>query len=86
MGEFSGWKIVSLICPRAVMVETGQEDKAAYWPLVLEEFARAKAVYEQLGIPERAEICVHDGGHINRVVESLDFLKRWVRDHPSTEV
>jgi dienelactone hydrolase len=86
MLEFSDWEIVSLTCPRAFMVEAGQEDKAAYWPLVLEEFARVKAVYERLGITERAEICVHEGGHINRAIESLDFLKRWVRDHPSTEV
>ena len=80
MLEFSDWQIVSMICPRAFMVEAGKEDKAAWWKMAQEEFLRAKAVYDRLGIGERAEFCLHDGGHINRAVESIDFLKKWVRD------
>jgi len=85
MNEFSDWEILSLTCPRAFMVEAGREDKAAYWPMVQEEFARAHEVYERLGVGDRLQLCLHDGGHINRAVESLAFLKRWLVDEPLTE-
>lgn len=82
MLEFSDWQILSLVCPRAFMVEAGREDKAAYWPLVQDEFRRAHAVYERLGCGDRLQLCLHEGGHINRAVESLDFLHRWLVDTP----
>jgi len=80
MLEFSDWQIVSLICPRAFMVEAGKQDKAAYWRMALDEFDRARRVYDDLGIGERIQICIHDGGHIFRCIESLEFLKRWLGD------
>lgn len=78
MTEFSDWQIMSLICPRAFMVEAGKQDGAAYWEMVEEEFRRGKAVYERLGLGDRAQICIHDGGHIFRCIESIEFLKRWL--------
>jgi len=78
MLEFSDSQIVSLICPRAFMVEAGKQDQAAYWEMAVEEFERARAVYDALGIGDRIALCVHDGGHIFRCVESLEFLKEWV--------
>ncbi len=82
MTEFSDWEILSLICPRAFMVEAGKQDMAAYWPMVQAEFGRAMDVYARLGVGERLELCLHDGGHINRAVESLAFLKKWLIDTP----
>lgn len=76
--EFSDWQILSLICPRAFMVEAGKQDTAVYWPMAQEEFARAKQIYDRLGIGERLQFCLHEGGHINRAIESLDFLKHWL--------
>ncbi|MEW6360337.1 MAG: acetylxylan esterase [Planctomycetota bacterium] len=78
MLEFSDWQIMSLICPRAFMVEAGKLDKAAYWEMANEEFQRGRQLYEDLGIGDRAEICIHDGGHINRCIESIAFLKKWL--------
>ena len=78
MLEFSDWEIVSLICPRAFMVEAGKQDKAAYWEMALEEFGRARGVYDALGIADRIQVCLHDGGHIFRCIETLDFLRQWV--------
>ena len=78
MLEFSDWQIMSLICPRAFMVEAGKQDGAAYWEMADEEFQRGKALYEQLGLGDRAEICIHDGGHINRCIESIEFLRKWL--------
>ena len=78
MLEFSDCQIVSMICPRAFMVEAGKQDKAAHWEMAVEEFERARAVYDALGIGDRIALCVHDDGHIFRCVESLEFLKEWV--------
>ena len=78
MLEFSDWEIVSLICPRAFMVEAGKQDGAAYWEMAQEELDRARRIYDALGISDRIDICIHDGGHIFRCIETLDFLKTWV--------
>lgn len=82
--EFSDWQIASLICPRAFMVEAGRQDGAVWWEMAQEEFGRVQAVYERLGLGDRAAFCLHDGGHINRAIESLDFLDRWVRSWPES--
>ncbi len=76
--EFSDSDIASLICPRAYFVEQGNQDAAVYWKAARDEFAKLKAIYERLGIPERADICIFEGGHEIRGVESLEFLHRWL--------
>jgi hypothetical protein len=45
---------------------------------VVEEFERTKAHYERLGVGERCEMDLHDGGHEIRVEGALPFLKRWL--------
>ena len=76
--EFSDSDVVSLIAPRAFMAEAGKLDRAVYWEYALEEFAKAKGHYERLGIADKCEVCVHEGGHECRCIESFDFLRRWV--------
>ncbi|MEA3401603.1 MAG: alpha/beta hydrolase family protein [Armatimonadota bacterium] len=76
--EFSDADLVSLICPRPVMSQTGKCDGIAWWPWVLEEFERAKVHYERLGVPERIEMDLHEGGHEIRVQTGLDFMHRWL--------
>ena len=78
MLEFSDWEIVSLICPRAFMAEMGKLDQAVYWEMGLEEFARARRPYERLGFADRIEVCLHEAGHVNRALESVEFLRRWL--------
>jgi dienelactone hydrolase len=80
--EFSDSDIASLICPRAFFVEQGTDDRAVYWKAAQDEFEKLKAIYERLGIPERTDICVFEGGHEIRAVESLAFLNRWLREEP----
>jgi dienelactone hydrolase len=76
--EFSDSDIASLICPRAFFVEQGNQDRAVYWRACQDEFSKLKAIYQRLGIPERTDICVFEGGHEIRAVESLEFLNRWL--------
>jgi hypothetical protein len=76
--EFTDSDLVSLICPRPVMSQTGKADGIAWWPFVMEEFAAARAHYEKLGVAERCRIDLHEGGHEIRVETGIEFLKRWV--------
>ncbi len=76
--EFADSDIASLICPRAFMVEAGKQDGAVYWELAAKAFDELKAIYERLGVGDRADLCLHEGGHECRAIESLDFLAKWL--------
>lgn len=76
--EFSDADLISLICPRPVMSQTGKCDSISWWPWVLEEYEQAKEHYERLGIPERIEMDLHEGGHEIRVETGLQFMRRWL--------
>jgi predicted esterase len=76
--EFTDSDLVSLICPRPVFVETGKADGISWWPQVVEEFKAATQHYIALGIGERIEMDLHEGGHIIRLVKSMPFLKKWL--------
>ena len=77
--EFADSDIASLICPRAFFVEAGKQDKAVWWKDAAREFAKLKAIYERLGIGDRAGICIHEGGHECRMVESFAFLAQHLK-------
>ncbi|NSW55977.1 MAG: hypothetical protein HPY44_08190 [Armatimonadetes bacterium] len=79
--EFTDSDLVSLICPRAFMSQTGKADGIAWWPFVQEEFAHARNHYARLGIAERIELDLHEGGHEIRVETGLRFLRRWLVEH-----
>ena len=83
--EFADSDIASLICPRAFMVEEGKHDGAVYWKLAEQAFAEVKAIYERLGVGEKCDIHVHEGGHEVEPEEetarmhSVQFLDRWLK-------
>jgi dienelactone hydrolase len=77
--EFSDHDVVSLICPRPLLVHHGKKDRIAHWPQVVEEFEIAKIHYEKLKIEDRIEIEVFDGGHEARVETGIPFLERWLK-------
>ena len=76
--EFSDSDLASLICPRPFLVEAGKGDSAVYWPMMLKEFAQVQEIYARLGVPERAEVDLHDLGHEINGGPSFDFLDRWL--------
>lgn len=78
--EFSDSDIASLICPRPFMAEAGLQDKAAPGDMQAKEFAVVKDYYERLGIGERAETDVFDGGHEIHGTKSFECLDRWLKD------
>jgi dienelactone hydrolase len=80
--EFSDSDVVSLICPRPLLIQTGKEDKIAHWPQVIEEFEASREHYKKLGMAERMEMDLHDGGHEARIESGIRFLTRWLIDSP----
>jgi len=80
--EFSDCDVASLICPRPVQVQHGKADRIAWWPQVIEEFEASKKHYERLGLADRIELDLHDGGHEARVETGIRFLSRWLKKTP----
>ena len=80
--EFTDSDLVSLICPRPLLVQTGKRDRIAHWPQVVEEFEVSKTHYEKLGVPERIKMQLHDGGHEIHLQSGIAFLNRWLREAP----
>jgi hypothetical protein len=86
---FDGWLIestdsdvVCLICPRPFQVQTGKADKIAHWPMVVEEFEAARQHYKKLGIADRIEMDLRDGGHETHVEPGVRFLTKWLIEKP----
>ncbi|HVP49363.1 MAG TPA: hypothetical protein VMT32_22375 [Bryobacteraceae bacterium] len=77
--EFTDSDVVSLICPRPLLVQTGKKDGIAWWPQVLEEFEASRDHYRKLGVADRIEMDLHDGGHEIRVESGLPFLVKWLK-------
>jgi dienelactone hydrolase len=84
--EFTDSDVVSLICPRPLLVQTGKLDRIAHWPQVVEEFEAARTHYEKLGIADRIEMDLHEGGHEPRVETGVAFLTRWLMHEPSKTI
>ncbi len=83
---FDGWltaytdsDVASLICPRPLLIQTGKKDGIAWWPMVLEEFEAAQEHYRRLGIADRIEMDLREGGHEAHVESGLRFLSKWLR-------
>jgi dienelactone hydrolase len=76
--EFTDHDVVSLICPRPLLIQHGKQDRIAHWPQVLEEYNIAKTHYEKLNIPERIEIDIHDGGHEAIIGSGILFMSKWL--------
>lgn len=76
--EFSDDDVVSMICPRPLQIQHGKKDGIAYWPQVVEEYERATTHYEKLGIKDRIDLVMHEGGHEAIVNEGVAFLTKWL--------
>jgi dienelactone hydrolase len=76
--EFTDSDLVSLICPRPLMIEQGKADGIAWWPMMLEEYKASCEHYRRLGLSDRIQIDLHEGGHEIRMKRSLEFLRKWL--------
>ncbi|MBN81991.1 MAG: hypothetical protein CMJ70_17810 [Planctomycetaceae bacterium] len=55
--------LVALICPRAHQVQAGSRDNASHREMGKETAPRAAAFYQKLGVSEKFEHIVFEGGH-----------------------
>lgn len=76
--EFTDSDVAALICPRPLLVQTGKKDGIAWWPQVVEEFEAAKDHYRRLGLEDRLQMALHEGGHEIHLESGLPFLKKWL--------
>lgn len=83
--EFTDSDAVCLICPRPLLIQTGKKDGIAHWPQVIEEFEVSRTHYEKLGIAERMEMDLHEGGHECRIESGMRFLSRWLMEEPKAD-
>ena len=74
--EFSDADICSLICPRCVFIEHGENDRVVLAEAVTVEYPKLQAIYDQLGIPDRVGIEVHPGEHEVWFNGGVEFLKK----------
>ena len=80
--QFADYDAICLICPRPVLVQHGKQDRIAWWPDVVAEFEAASAHYEKLGLEDRIEIDLHEGGHEAVVESGVRFLRQWLMPPP----
>ncbi len=77
--EFADYDVVSLICPRPLLIQTGKKDGIAWWEQVIEEFELSRAHYEKLGLADRVQLDLHEGGHEVRIETGLPFMEKWLK-------
>jgi dienelactone hydrolase len=82
LSEFTDHDLVSLICPRPLLIQHGKLDKIAWWPQVQEEFDIAKTHYEKLNIADRIQIDMHEGGHEAIIKSGVSFMTKWLMIQP----
>lgn len=82
---YSDPDLVSLICPRPLLLQTGATDSVSFPALVAEEFAQARAHYDQLGLGERIQWDQHAGGHEVNLVTGVAFLHKWLRERGKSQ-
>jgi dipeptidyl aminopeptidase/acylaminoacyl peptidase len=77
--EFADYDVATLICPRPLMIHHGKKDRIAWWGDLQVEFDRARTHYEKLGLVDRIELDLHEGGHEARIESGMRFMKRWLQ-------
>ena len=77
---FSYAELVNLMVPRPFMVERGHADGVAPDEWVAHEYAKARRTYDRLGLGDRTEMEVFNGGHTINGKRTFEFLRKHLRD------
>lgn len=62
--EMSRASLVPLICPRPLMIQSGETDTVVPLEDTRQAIPKARAYYRQLGVDDRFEFNIHPGGHV----------------------
>ncbi len=73
--------IYSLIAPRALQCQNGKKEPKTQFtvPLAQEAMEEVSLIYKDYGVPDKAELRVHDGGHEIELEALLSFFERYLR-------
>lgn len=78
--EFADHDAITLIAPRPVMIHHGKKDGISHWPDLVTEYETSRGHYEKLGLRDRIELDLHEGGHEARIESGLRFMRRWLSE------
>jgi dienelactone hydrolase len=76
LGTFEHVDLGALVAPRALLVESGTEDQIFPAAVAVEEHAKLAQVYAALGVADRTEHDVFDGGHMWHGERAYPVLER----------
>jgi dienelactone hydrolase len=69
----------ALICPRPLMIQSGKADGVVPYEGAKRTVPKIRAYYEKLGIADRFEFNVHDGGHVFENEAIFRFFDKHLR-------
>jgi hypothetical protein len=78
LGQIEHLDVAALVAPRPLLIESGGDDDLFPAQVATVEFTKLRSVYESLGVAERVEHDVFDGGHEWHGVVAYRFLERWL--------
>jgi len=70
--------IGALIAPRPLLIEAGTQDPIFPIAGVRDAYDKLAQVYEMLGVPDRLDIDIFEGGHRWSGVKATDWLVKWL--------
>jgi dienelactone hydrolase len=70
--------IGALIAPTPLLVEAGKRDRGFPLAGALEGYGIVRRAYQLLGLPERCEMEVFDGGHAFSGRKAIPWMQRWL--------
>lgn len=73
---FADEDLLSLMIPRALMLQSGKADGIAWWPDLIPVFERLRDHFARLGLEDRVALDLHEGVHEIRVETGLAFLEK----------
>ncbi len=76
VGGLGGFQAMALICPRPCMLQLGRADTIINLDEAQPEVKRTRSFYEKLGLGDRFEFNIHEGGHVFEPKAILDFLDK----------
>jgi hypothetical protein len=79
LNQFGDAELAWMIAPRPLLIENGDRDGAVHIDDARAEFARVRAVYEKLGLADRAAFAGFHGDHRIDGTESFPFVEKWLR-------
>ncbi len=79
---FNYAELAYLMVPRPFMVERGHHDGVAPDTWVASEYAKVRWVYTMLGLGDRTEMEMYNGGHIINGEGTFEFLRKHLRLAP----